>query len=59
MGCRVEDGAAAAGEAGWLLLHPRMVPETAKVRSVMAERSKVRRCGDTEDEACEVCAAME
>ena len=38
------DGTAAAGEgAGWLLLHPRIVPEAARARSVMAGRSGVRR----------------
>src|SRR5216683_8039273 len=54
------DGTAATGEGvGWLLLHPRIVPEAAKARSVTAERRAVRRFGDTEDEACGVRAIME
>jgi hypothetical protein len=54
------DGTAAIGEgAGWLLLHPRIVPEEAKARSVRAGRSGVRRFRDTEGEACGVRAIME
>src|SRR5260370_35943562 len=53
------DGTAATGEAGWLLLHPRIVPGADKARSVTAERRGVRRFEDTKGEACGVRAIME